>query len=169
MKKSDIRFRSRRWLLARGATMLSLLGIGCAPSDAPEESGSSPQGADDTSTAPDETIAVCPPADVTDGQGWVPLALADYPALAAVGGSALVAIAGESLLIVHYEEGCFSALSSVCTHEGCTIEYQGGSRVVCPCHGAAFLMDGSVQAGPTSIPLETFSTVARPRIVWIQV
>jgi len=169
MKNSDTRFSSRRWLLARGATMLSLLGIGCTPSAPSEEPDTSPQGEDDTSTAPDETIAACPPSEVTDGQGWVPLSLADYPALTAVGGSALVTISGEFILVVHYEEGCFSALSAVCTHEGCTIEYSGGSRVICPCHGAAFLMDGSVQAGPTPIPLEQYATVAKPRVLWVQV
>jgi len=160
---------TRRWLLSRGATMLSLIGIGCTPRPPTAGPDTSPPDDSDTSTVADETVAACPPAEVTDGQGWQALSLADYPALATVGGSALVNISGEPILIVHYEEGCFSALSSVCTHEGCTMEYQGGNRVVCPCHGAAFLMDGSVQAGPTSIPLERFYTVAQPRTLWIQV
>lgn len=168
MKSSATRHSTRRWLLARGATMLSLLGIGCTPSAPRDEPDTSPPDGD-TSTTPDETVDACPPAAVTDGQGWEPLSLADYPALATVGGSALVTISGESIIVVHYEEGCFSALSAVCTHEGCAIEYPGGNRVICPCHGAAFLMDGSVQAGPTPIPLEQFPTVAQPRVVWVQV
>ena len=169
MKTSGTRRSTRRWLLARGASMLSLIGIGCTPSATPEDPDTSPSDDNDTSTTPDETVAACPPAEVTEDQGWVPLSMANYPALASVGGSVLVTISGESILIVHYEENCFSALSAVCTHEGCAIEYQGGSRVICPCHGAAFLMDGSVQAGPTPIPLEQFPTVAESRIVWVQV
>ena len=169
MTNANPQHSTRRWLLARGATLLSLIGIGCTPSPPPEAPDTSPPEDDDTSTTADETIDACPPAALSDGQGWVPLSLADHPALATVGGSALVTISDELILVVHYEEGCFSALSAVCTHEGCAIEYAGGNRVICPCHGAAFLMDGSVQAGPTPIPLEKFPTVAEARVIWVQV
>lgn len=50
------------------------------------------------------------------------------------------------------------ALSAVCTHAGCTVEWTGDTQkpLVCPCHGSAFATNGSVQTGPANAPLKRF-------------
>lgn len=48
------------------------------------------------------------------------------------------------------------ALSSTCTHLGCRTSYDPlRGRIVCPCHGGVFGVDGAVQAGPPPGPLQT--------------
>lgn len=47
------------------------------------------------------------------------------------------------------------ALSSVCTHAGCSVRSVGGD-LECPCHGSAFDRSGAVTAGPAKTPLKHF-------------
>ena len=69
--------------------------------------------------------------------------------------------AGDPAVIVRLASGSFVAYDAVCTHEGCTVEWDGQDGVLlCPCHGAVFDVehDGRVLAGPTrralpSLPL----------------
>ncbi len=62
---------------------------------------------------------------------------------------------GSSILV--NVNGTWKAFSSVCTHAPCTVEYGGGSSIVCPCHGAAFSTgDGSVLGGPAPFALPEY-------------
>jgi Rieske Fe-S protein len=48
------------------------------------------------------------------------------------------------------------AYSAVCTHEGCTVQYNSASKnLQCGCHGAVFdpESDGNALSGPTNKPL----------------
>jgi Rieske Fe-S protein len=45
--------------------------------------------------------------------------------------------------------------SSRCTHLGCKISKIENSKLVCPCHGSQFSLDGSPIKGPAVRPLET--------------
>jgi cytochrome b6-f complex iron-sulfur subunit len=75
-----------------------------------------------------------------------------------VDGARVITIDGRRLLIVRTEEMTFVALSAVCTHAGCTVRYEAGSRdVACPCHGSTFELDGRVTAGPAQSPLDMFA------------
>lgn len=47
------------------------------------------------------------------------------------------------------------AVSSVCTHAGCSVRAAGGA-FECPCHGSAFDLSGAVTAGPAKLPLRHF-------------
>lgn len=48
------------------------------------------------------------------------------------------------------------ALSATCTHLGCQVRWEPASqRFLCPCHGGAYAIDGSVAAGPPPGPLPT--------------
>ena len=62
--------------------------------------------------------------------------------------------AGSPAVLVHLENGDFVAYSAVCTHQGCTVAYQGG-QLACPCHGSVFdpANGAEVVAGPASSPL----------------
>jgi cytochrome b6-f complex iron-sulfur subunit len=61
---------------------------------------------------------------------------------------------GKPAVLVHLDDGDFVAYSAVCTHQGCTVAYQGG-ELACPCHGSVFdPADGAaVVTGPATRPL----------------
>jgi cytochrome b6-f complex iron-sulfur subunit len=52
------------------------------------------------------------------------------------------------------DEFGFYALSTVCTHLGCTVA-QAASNFECPCHSSRFDIQGNVLRGPATLPLET--------------
>jgi Rieske Fe-S protein len=49
----------------------------------------------------------------------------------------------------------FAAVSTRCTHRGCTVSPEAGI-LACPCHGSRFEFDGSLLEGPAPRPLESF-------------
>jgi len=57
-------------------------------------------------------------------------------------------------VLVHLDSGDFVAYSAICTHQGCTVAYQGG-QLACPCHGSVFdpANGGAVVTGPATTPL----------------
>jgi cytochrome b6-f complex iron-sulfur subunit len=53
----------------------------------------------------------------------------------------------------------YLALSAICTHQGCTVNFnQGTNRLVCPCHSGVFDLSGSVVSGPPPSALRVYST-----------
>ena len=65
-------------------------------------------------------------------------------------------ISGDPGVLVKLADGKIVAFDAVCTHAGCTVEWDPGyDLLVCPCHGAAFdpAHEAQVVAGPTNTPL----------------
>lgn len=63
---------------------------------------------------------------------------------------------GDPALLVHLTNGRFVAFDAVCTHAGCTVQYDPSRQMlVCPCHGAMFdpSQNARVMAGPADMPL----------------
>jgi Rieske Fe-S protein/cytochrome b subunit of formate dehydrogenase len=58
-------------------------------------------------------------------------------------------------ILIRLSSGQFEAYSSVCTHQGCTVQYVPSyGEIACPCHGAVFdPATGSVVQGPAFYPL----------------
>lgn len=84
------------------------------------------------------------------------LTLAENSVLNNVGGSKIV----QTLIVANTGGGNYVALSSICTHEGCTVDYSSGAgKFVCPCHGSSFTTSGSVVTGPATSPLASYSAV----------
>ena len=78
--------------------------------------------------------------------------------LNAVGGAALVQASGQSFLVSQTSAGSFTALTAICTHEGCIVSGFQSSRYVCPCHGSTYTTSGSVVQGPAVQSLKSFVT-----------
>lgn len=65
-------------------------------------------------------------------------------------------ITGDPGIVLKLADGSIVAFDAVCTHAGCTVEYDPSYRLlVCPCHGAAFDPSHGAQVveGPTNQPL----------------
>lgn len=63
----------------------------------------------------------------------------------------------QSVWIVRSADGIY-ALSTVCTHLGCTPNWlQGEYKFKCPCHGSGYRVTGLNFEGPAPRPLERYS------------
>jgi Rieske Fe-S protein len=74
-------------------------------------------------------------------------------------GSLLVGIKGtdRKILVVSAKDGRTHAVSAICTHMGCVVAYQKKvGRIVCPCHGSEFALDGGNLKGPAKRPLDRY-------------
>jgi glycine/D-amino acid oxidase-like deaminating enzyme/nitrite reductase/ring-hydroxylating ferredoxin subunit len=61
----------------------------------------------------------------------------------------ILELAGEKTAAYKDERGEVHAVSAVCTHLGCIVEWNGGERTWdCPCHGSRFDPEGKVLQGP---------------------
>lgn len=56
------------------------------------------------------------------------------------------------------ESGGWTAVLASCTHRGCQPE-AFADRLVCPCHGSEFSVDGEVLQGPADEPLARYEVV----------
>jgi thiosulfate dehydrogenase [quinone] large subunit len=73
--------------------------------------------------------------------------------------------AGDPGVIVRLADGSFVAFDAVCTHEGCTVEWDRTDKLlVCPCHNAVFdpARGAAVVEGPTNQPLATIPIAVDP-------
>jgi Rieske Fe-S protein len=104
----------------------------------------------------DSPCPALPP--VVDGK--IVLPLGDYPALAEAGGSIAGTPRGlgDRIIVVRVDDQKVVALTDICTHMGCHVEYEADHRGFhCPCHDSTFDLQGDVTGGPAPAPLRTYS------------
>lgn len=71
-----------------------------------------------------------------------------------LGKGKLVLVGGEATWVVHLAQGLV-ALSAVCTHKGCIVQWDEKRRVfLCPCHEGTFDEHGNVIFGLPRRPLQ---------------
>lgn len=76
-------------------------------------------------------------------------------ALNTIGGS----IVNNGIIIGRTGTSSFVAVSSACTHQGTTIQFQlNNNRFYCNNHGSTFALDGSVTNGPATQSLAKYNT-----------
>lgn len=81
------------------------------------------------------------------------LSLADNSSLNTTGGSKIV----QNIIVINTGNGNFVALSSVCTHQGCTVGYDStAGNIKCPCHGSVYATSGGVITGPAPASLQSY-------------
>ena len=94
--------------------------------------------------------------------GQLTITVSNYPALATVG--TLVQVGIERAAVrTQLNPPAFSALSLICTHQGCDAAVSSPSLIECPCHGSQFANDGSVVRGPAQQPLARIATSYNPQ------
>jgi cytochrome b6-f complex iron-sulfur subunit len=99
---------------------------------------------------------------VTPVNGTVVLDPTRLPELAKDGGALRIQPAGhpEPIYVLRNDAGgkaSYTALSPICTHQGCTVETQG-AVLVCPCHGSTYARSGTVLRGPAERALRAYPT-----------
>jgi glycine/D-amino acid oxidase-like deaminating enzyme/nitrite reductase/ring-hydroxylating ferredoxin subunit len=71
------------------------------------------------------------------------------------GSAGVISQRGEKLAVRRDASGELHALSAICTHLGCVVDWNDEDRTWdCPCHGSRFDEAGQVLSGPATKPLE---------------
>lgn len=70
------------------------------------------------------------------------------------------------LLIQRKEDASYHALLMECTHKQCTISL-AGEKLVCPCHGSEFSLEGKVIKSPAEADLKTFNVIEDESNIYI--
>ncbi|MDR3475450.1 MAG: Rieske (2Fe-2S) protein [Devosia sp.] len=74
-------------------------------------------------------------------------------------GSVLMFKFGSSpAMLIHHQDGRWISLTAVCTHLGCTVQYESAAdRIHCGCHGGVYNpYTGANVSGPPPRPLKLF-------------
>lgn len=61
-------------------------------------------------------------------------------------------------MLIHHADGSWVALSAVCTHLGCTVQYnEAKANITCACHGGVYdAKTGANVSGPPPKPLKQY-------------
>jgi cytochrome b6-f complex iron-sulfur subunit len=61
-------------------------------------------------------------------------------------------------MLIHHADGRWTSLTAVCTHLGCTVQYEAqADRIHCACHGGVYnAYTGANVSGPPPKPLKLF-------------
>jgi Rieske Fe-S protein len=146
---TDLESPERRQFCAQACQAASLITLGALV----QACGGSP-------TAPNSGVSATELTRVTGtvSNRTVTVAVGAGTALGSVGSAALVQTTLGSFLVARTGQSAFSALTSICTHEVCTVTGFGSGSFVCPCHGSEFTTGGAVVAGPARAPLSAYPT-----------
>lgn len=107
---------------------------------------------DDTTTPPGTTT----PNGITVSGSTIQVNLTIQTRLAASGGWLLIESAKT---LVANLNGTYVALTSVCTHSGCSDSWSfTNNRFTCTCHNSIFDTAGKVLQGPATQPLQVYTT-----------
>lgn len=78
----------------------------------------------------------------------------DFSPLGTVGGYVYL----DDKIIIRTGDTQYVALSKVCTHQGCTVDYDATANLLpCPCHGSIYDISGAVINGPAPRNLESYN------------
>jgi len=72
-------------------------------------------------------------------------------------------------ILILTSDGKYHALSAVCTHLGCTVQYLPDQHEVwCPCHNGKYTVDGANISGPPPRPLQEFDVILKGNDIYAQ-
>ena len=138
--------QTRRDFCVQACRAVSLITVGAALQSC--GSPTSPSG----SSAP-----ALPTINGSVASGTVTVTIDATSPLASIGSAALVQSSAGSFLVSRTAQDAFTALTAICTHEGCTITGFASPVYVCPCHGSQYNTGGAVVMGPATNALRQFT------------
>jgi len=139
----------RREFCAHACQAMSLMAVGSVLQGCGGSSPTSPSG---------DSGSALPTLSGSVSNRTISVAVDAGSPIASVGGTALVQSSLGNFLVARISQEAFSALTAVCTHEGCTITNVSGTTFTCPCHGSQFSTSGSVVRSPATRALTTYAT-----------
>lgn len=72
-------------------------------------------------------------------------------------------------LLVMTSDGQYHAMSAVCTHLGCTVQYRSDlHNVWCACHNGMYDLNGRNISGPPPRPLENYDVFVKGDEIYVQ-
>ncbi len=72
-------------------------------------------------------------------------------------------------LLILTSDGKYHAMSAVCTHLNCTVQYRSDLRSVwCACHNGMYSVDGRNISGPPPRPLETYQVILKGDEIFVR-
>ena len=94
----------------------------------------------------------------------IDLSDAKYGALLSTNG--FIILSSDNIIVINKGEEQFIALSSKCTHLGCTVPWvDKENKFACPCHGSSFDIKGSVISSPAVRPLDIYKVSIENNVV----
>jgi Rieske Fe-S protein len=105
----------------------------------------------------------CNKAVITPVNFTLDLTQAANAPLATVGGYVIQ----DNAIVIKTSSG-YNAFSLVCSHEGCTVSYQGSSGFRCPCHGGTFDAAGNKAGGPPPTGLQKLTVTQNGNILTVK-
>lgn len=88
----------------------------------------------------------------------------DVPA----GGAKFFEYAGSTAVLVRMQSGDLMALSAVCTHLGCIVQWERERQgFLCPCHAGHYSPEGAVLSGPPPRPLTKIPFVVANGVITV--
>ena len=88
----------------------------------------------------------------------------------AVGSARFIRHGTDPLFVVRASETEVVALSAICTHLRCVLQWDDEARIIrCPCHAGSFDKSGNVLSGPPPRPLRTHPAEVRADEIVVRV
>ena len=142
---------------ACGLVGLAALTVPACGGEAPTAPQNDPPAKKDTTIAKTDTTSKPQGEQKWEVAGsTIRIFLARVPDLASI--PSFVIINEAATLVVRTGDSDYTALTAVCTHEGCFVANFVNNQLVCPCHGSTFSLSGDVVVGPALLPLARYST-----------
>ncbi|MCL4548314.1 MAG: Rieske 2Fe-2S domain-containing protein [Bacteroidetes bacterium] len=113
-----------------------------------------------TVTNPNSPQANLPRLSGTEANGTLTVNIDPNSALTKSGNAAIIGYSKGTLLVDHPSDTTYNVLSSICTHQQCSIDSFDSSsgEFICYCHGSRFDVNGAVRQGPAISPLAKYSS-----------
>jgi cytochrome b6-f complex iron-sulfur subunit len=72
-------------------------------------------------------------------------------------------------ILILSADGTYHALSAICTHLGCTVQYRADMHEVwCACHNGLYALNGRNISGPPPRPLESYEVILKGNEIYVR-
>ena len=74
----------------------------------------------------------------------------------------------DTIMVIRTSDTAVIALSAICTHAGCSMDYTAAShQIECPCHASIFNEQGQVVHGPARMPLKIYIATLANNVITV--